>query len=85
MTSAGHLHYTHERSMNIIYACITLHNFLIENNYAVDDELDIIIEDVPTRPFQSRADDGNESRIYLANYVQENLTTIEALLRRRTW
>lgn len=46
--SSGYLHYSHQPSMDIIYACFTLHNFLISKKYPVESDLDELInEELP--------------------------------------
>lgn len=35
------MHYNHQTAANIIYACTTLHNFLIENSFDIGSEINV--------------------------------------------
>lgn len=43
--SAGYLHYTHGRAADIIYTCITLHNFLLHYNCQLETDIEIFNEE----------------------------------------
>lgn len=83
-TAAGFLHYTHEKTGQIVYACMILHNFLLSNKYNIEDIAENMVEDsnMPIRhntsPVSTR--DG-ENRKYLAEYINHHYAEIQELLR----